>query len=109
MFVVVKTEGADAAMKDVKAEEDADREDSRAAVTATKKLDRIDKEREELMKRLAELKLEEKKLQGVAGVTGKGTSRVGRESRAAFPEKLGMLGTRLAQGLAQGRHEVRVA
>ena len=36
-------------------------------MTATKKIDRIDKEREELMKRLAELKIEEDKFQGVAG------------------------------------------
>ena len=60
VFMAVKTEGADAKMTDVNAEEEAKREGSRAAVTATKKLDRIDKEREELMKPLVELKIEER-------------------------------------------------
>ena len=72
-------------MEDVKAEEEAEREGSRAAVTATKKLERIDKERKELMKRLAELKIETKKLQGGAGVAAR---RGARSSRDGDPERL---------------------
>ena len=52
VFVVVKAE-SDAKTKDIKAEEQEARDESQASVTATKKLDRIDKEWEDSMKRLA--------------------------------------------------------